>query len=127
MILALFAACGTPIDQPIDIAWDHAACDQCAMLISDPSFSAQLVTRDGERFEFDDPACVFHFIADRHPSIGNVWFRDHGSQDWLPWSTAGFVPAKGAPMDGGFAAVPAGTAGAVSFGAASGAVLSGAK
>lgn len=124
MILALLAACGTPVSEPATVNYDHVACSECAMLVSDPRFSAQLTTTEGDRYVFDDPACLFRFVADRHPSLAGVWFHDHDSQDWLPWTAVGFVPATGAPMDGGWAAVPAGTTGASSFGAASSAVLS---
>ncbi len=129
MIWTWLLACGTPLDQPVDVVLDRTACDQCAMLVSDPSFAVQLATAEGERHVFDDPACAFRFVAERHPSIAGMWFHDHtpDSEDWLSWRGVAFVPATGAPMDGGWAAVPAGTEGASSFGAASSAVLGGGR
>lgn len=125
MIFVLWA-CAPDLSAPVPVAWDHAACDHCGMLISDPRFAAQLVTRDGERREYDDPACLFRDIAQDHPSLGNVWFHDSAGDGWLPWSGVAFVPASGAPMDGGLAAVvPA--PGALSFGEASARVLGGGR
>ena len=127
MIWSLLVACAPAVDQPIEVVFDHVACAHCAMLVSEPRFAAQLATADGDRHVFDDPACLFRFVGERHPSLGGVWFHDRDTTEWLPWTGVGFVPATGAPMDGGWAAVPAGTAGAVSFGAASSAVLGGAR
>ena len=42
MILALLA-CSDP-DAPPSIAWDHAACDQCGMLVGEPASAAAIVT-----------------------------------------------------------------------------------
>jgi copper chaperone NosL len=120
-------ACGTPVDQPEHIAIDREACDACGMLISDPRFEAQLVTKEGERHTFDDPACVFRFIADHGPHLAHVWFRDSTTPDevWLEQRQVAFVRQPGSPMNGGFAAVPLGTENALSFAETSHAVLDG--
>jgi hypothetical protein len=123
MILGLLA-CAPDLSQPTPIVWDRVACDHCGMLVSDPRFAAQLVTRSGERREYDDPACLFHDIADTHPSVANAWFHD--GQDWVSWTAVEFTPAADAPMDGGVAARPAG-GGGMSFGAASALVLGSAR
>lgn len=129
MTLVLIAAfgCGTPVDRPEALVLDREACDACGMLISDPRFAAQLVTRDGDRRAFDDPACAFRYIADHGPHLAHVWFRDSTSDEevWLEQRQVAFLPAAGAPMNGGFAATPIGTPQAVSFGEASHQVLAG--
>lgn len=125
--LAVLVSCATPLDRPIDVAFDHTACAHCSMLVSDPRFAAQLATVDGERPVFDDPACLFRYVADHHPSIAGVWFHDSAGDGWLSWREVGFVPDRGAPMNGGWAAVSASTPQSVTFGAASSAVLSGAS
>jgi hypothetical protein len=91
------------------------------MIVGDPRFAAQLLTKDGERKEFDDAACAFKFILTNHPSLVHVWFRDATASDerWLDEASAVFVPTRGAPMDGGWSAAPIGTPGGVSFGEAS--------
>lgn len=125
-LLSLFASCAPALSEPTPIAYDHVACDHCGMLVSDPRFAAQLVTRDGDRHEFDDPACLFLWMVDHTPQMGNAWFRDHSTMEsevWLSWREVGFVEAEQTPMGGGWGAVPAGTVGAVSFGAASSRVV----
>jgi copper chaperone NosL len=124
-IFALLFACATPVDQPEEIALDRTSCDGCGMLISDPAYAAELVTVDGERHEFDDPACAFRWIAEHGPRLAHVWFAD-AAGDWLDWNEVAFLPAEdGPPMDGGWRAEPVGTPGGVGFGEASSAVLGG--
>ena len=86
----------------------------------------QLAT-DTERLFFDDPSCAFHAIAERDLALRHVWFRDSSlvEESWLDWREVGFVPAPGAPMDGGLAAVPAYLEGAMSFSEASSRILLG--
>jgi copper chaperone NosL len=126
LALTLFA-CGTPLDQPEPMVFDHVACDHCGMLVSDPRFAAQLVTREGDRYQFDDPACVFQHIVDHGGSLGHVWFHDSAGEGWLDHRQVGFVPASGAPMDGGLAAVPLATEEAWTFAEASARLLGGAR
>jgi hypothetical protein len=98
------------------------------MLISDPRYVTQLVTKDGERHTFDDPACAFRYIADHGPDLAHVWFRDSTTTDevWLEHRQVSFVPASDTPMDGGLAATPIGT-GTLSFAEASSQVLGGGR
>lgn len=126
MIAALLFACAVDLETPKSIVMDRSACDHCGMLVSDARFASELVTKDGTWYEFDDPACLFKFIGDKHPSIGNIWFRDSTApgEVWLNWQTVTFVRDPGAPMNGGFAAVPGGSdKSAISFSEASGFAL----
>lgn len=129
-LIAWLAGCAPDLSSPAPIPYDHVACDHCGMLISDPRFAAQLATRDGERHEFDDPACLFLWIVDHEPALAGAWFSDSSSADgdvWLSYREVGFIEAKGSPMGGGLGAVPEGTAGAISFGAASSRAVGGRK
>jgi copper chaperone NosL len=56
-------ACATP--GPGAIHYDTHACDHCRMTIADPKFAAQLVTRTGKIYRFDDPACLASFVQSR--------------------------------------------------------------
>jgi len=54
-------ACGTP--GPTPIAWGVAACDHCHMTIVDQRFAAELVTRTGKVYAFDDAGCLAAFAV----------------------------------------------------------------
>jgi hypothetical protein len=120
LFLAFVLGCSDP-NEPRAITYDHVACDHCEMLVSDRRFAVQLVEQDGRLRTFDDPACAFDYIAEETPHIGHLWFHDSttDAEVWLDWHQVSFVPAEGAPMDGGLAAVPIGTTGAISFSEAS--------
>ena len=124
--ILLLLACGPSLDHAAPIAYDHVACDHCGMIVSDPRFAVQIST-DTERLVFDDPSCAFHAIAERDLALRHVWFRDSSlaEESWLDWREVGFVPAAGAPMNGGLGAVPAYLDGALSFSEASSRILGG--
>ncbi len=54
-------ACGTP--GPTPIAFGEAACDHCHMTIVDQRFAAELVTRTGKVYAFDDVGCLATFAV----------------------------------------------------------------
>lgn len=61
---ALAVACSAllacqPAPEPIHFGED--ICASCRMTISDPRFGAELVTRKGRVYKFDDLACLFTF------------------------------------------------------------------
>lgn len=83
---------------PVDIAWDREACAHCHMLIGDPAFAAQIQTRDGRVFDFDDPGCLLAFEEEQHPDEHAVYFHVMQGDAWLPRERAAFVPVDHSPM-----------------------------
>jgi copper chaperone NosL len=79
---ALTAACSRPGPGPI--LYDADACDHCRMTIADPRFAAQVVTRTGKRYVFDDPGCVAGFLSSGRVAtadIHSIWFNDYANSD----------------------------------------------
>ncbi len=99
---------------PVPVAWDEAACAECRMHVGDPRFAAQLQTEDGDVLNFDDPGCLFRYRAKNHPDVHAVYFHAHEGDEWLPEKATAFGSVSETPMGSGLAAVPRGTAGAVS-------------
>ncbi len=120
------SACAPDLNRPQPVAWDREACSSCGMLVSDPHTAAQLVTREGKVYQFDDPGCLFKHMADHHPVVKRIWFRDSqrgGEEAWLAWEGASFLPGQETPMGSGLYAVPLGSPGSISFSEASNRVL----
>lgn len=118
VVLALglaFAACSRGDRGPVAIAYDHEACTHCHMLIGDPRYAAQLITTEGDVRSFDDPGCLLVYLAEQHPHVRALWFRDSRADRWLSGADTRFLPGAQTPMGWGFAAVPAGTPGALSL------------
>lgn len=105
--LAAFA-CTTP--GPRAFHYDVDSCDHCRMTIADPRFAAQLVTRTGKIYRFDDPGCVVAFLAAHRlgeADVHSVWLNDHANPDTrVDARNAVFIVSDRikAPMNGGMAA-----------------------
>jgi hypothetical protein len=116
-MLLLLLACAADPDAPPEIAYDVAACDECGMLVGDPTHAAALVDGEGHTRVFDDPGCLFRYVAEQHPTVTRMWFSD-GTR-WYREGEVGFVVGGDTPMASGLHAVPAETPGALGVGEAS--------
>ena len=112
--LAVHRAQALP-EGPQPVGWDREGCAECHMLISDKHFAAQLQTAAGEVLNFDDLGCLMTYIADQHPQIHALYFRESRSGEWLTPEQAGFVPTAQSPMGYGLACVCKSTPGALSY------------
>lgn len=112
--LAVHRAQALP-EGPQLVGWDREGCAECHMLISDRHFAAQLQTATGEVLNFDDPGCLMTYVADQHPKIHALYFRDSRSGEWLSAEEAGFVPTAQSPMGYGLACVRKTSPGAISY------------
>jgi copper chaperone NosL len=77
-MMALMIACHRPAPGPIRYGSD--ACDHCRMTIMSPFFAAQLVTRTGKTYRFDDPGCLVAFVSAgrvHDKAIHSAWVNDH--------------------------------------------------
>ena len=109
LVLAVLAACGSIPDAPTAIAYDREPCAHCHMLIGDSRFAVQLVTDDGDVLDFDDPGCALRYLAELHPAVHRLWFRDHRRDRWTAARDVHFVRGVDTPMGYGLAADSAGT------------------
>ena len=99
-----------PPTGPVPIDWDRANCAECKMAISDRNFAAQLQTREGEVYNFDDPGCLFVFLK-KHPDlkVRAIYFWSYTTKKWLRESETAFIRVERSPMGYGIASVPKGT------------------
>jgi copper chaperone NosL len=111
VLLGLFTltltSCSTD-PQPIRIGQDN--CDFCKMTISDNRFGAEIVTKKGKVFKFDDEHCIVRFLqTNKIPKqqIGAVYFANFSSpHQLLNVEQAIFLqsPSLKSPMNGNIAA-----------------------
>jgi len=93
----------------VPVVWDREVCAHCKMHVGDPRFAAQLQTNRGDVYNFDDPGCLFDFLAAYEPSVHALYFRNFEDDAWLSESEVGFLPVEDSPMGYGIRAVPKGT------------------
>jgi copper chaperone NosL len=123
LAVAALLACRAIPDEPAAIAYDREPCTHCHMLIGDARYAAQLVTDDGDVLDFDDPGCVMTYLAEHHPRVHRLWFRDARRDRWLSADDAHFVPGAATPMGYDLAAVDAATPGGLTLAQATARVL----
>ena len=100
---------------PVTPLFDKEACAYCKMHVGEPPFAAQLQTKAGDVWFYDDPGCLADHLIDENPAVHAIWFRHHREVRWVAADQAGFVAVQPTPMGFGFGAVDAGTPGAISF------------
>lgn len=108
--VAVAAACAGPA--PRAIAYGTDECAHCHMTIAEPRLAAQLVTRTGKTYVFDDPGCLADFLAagmvDRS-AIHSAWIADYTARTerLLPAEAAWLVQSDRirTPMNNRIAAV----------------------
>ena len=118
-VVALIAAAvhyGTRIPDSVQpIAWNSEACAHCHMLIGDPAFAAQVITKDGDVLSFDDPGCAARYLREHRGQVHRAWFHEGRGKRWLAVADVGFVRVAASPMGSGVIAVPKTTPGALTL------------
>jgi copper chaperone NosL len=110
LTLALFTLASCAIaPEAVNVGSDE--CAHCRMAISEPKYSAQLLTRTGLAHKFDSIECLAAFMqganAPAADMLHSVWVADFNSPTtWVRASEAIYVQGSGipSPMGGGLAA-----------------------
>jgi copper chaperone NosL len=95
---------------PEPIVTGKDQCDFCKMTVSDDRYGAEIVTKKGKVFKFDDAHCIFSFIekngVDKN-SVKDIYFKDFsGNHALLKANEAFFLKSDQlrSPMGGNVAA-----------------------
>lgn len=108
ILSSLFISSCSTGPEPIKIGSDN--CNYCKMTITDNRFAAEIVTKKGKVFKYDDSHCLFAGIADRTidtTTIKDIYFTDFCSPHNLIKAESGFYIMSEelkAPMGGDIAA-----------------------
>jgi copper chaperone NosL len=72
-----FSSCGTTNFEPIDFGKE--ACAHCKMTILDRRYFAEMITKKGRVYKFDDVLCMKKFIDDNNMSshIGKLFVANY--------------------------------------------------
>jgi copper chaperone NosL len=113
LFFALFIIGCNPKPENISLGKDN--CAECKMTIMDARFSAEIVTKKGKVYKFDDVHCVAIFLKRRGVELDNIHqtlFTDYNkSNEFVKVSAAEFVVSSQlkSPMGGNAAAFKNGT------------------
>ena len=72
LLILLFVSCSAD-PQPLQYGKD--ACHTCKMTLVDKKFGAELVTKKGKVYKFDDVNCMINFYNSGYEEFGNIAHR----------------------------------------------------
>jgi len=105
--LLTLMSCGSNEPKPIKINTD--ACDFCKMTIANGKFGAELITKKGRYYKFDDLACMVQFAKSNTVVPYQSFFVNNYTKDntLIPAETAFFIKSDeiNSPMRGNMAAL----------------------
>lgn len=108
LFVLLLNSCST---KPQPFAYGKDSCDDCKMTIMDPKFGAEIITKKGRVYKFDDVHCMAHFIkagSVKPADIAKKVFIDYeNNKNFLDVQSIFFVvsPQLKSPMNGNAAAL----------------------
>ena len=106
MVLLILVSCTTS-PEPIKVGTDN--CTFCKMTISDARYGAEIVTKKGKRYKFDDAHCVLAYLKNLadEKEISDIYFTDFdGKHELVKAGSALFFQSDqlNSPMGGNVAA-----------------------
>jgi len=106
ILLVGFESCNTGV-VPIQIGIDN--CTFCKMTISDVRFGAEIITKKGKVYKFDDAHCILSFLQLNRPNqkdIKNIYFTDFDQHSLVKINEVSLFKSDAlrSPMGGNIAA-----------------------
>jgi copper chaperone NosL len=107
IVIALFLPfCSSGI-KPVDLNPEDM-CSFCRMAISEKQFAAEIITKNGDIFKFDDIGCMLNYIKGKklRNEIAASYVMDFEKRNWIAADHANYVATSEVqtPMGGGFLA-----------------------
>lgn len=83
VIVSLLSGCNT---EPVPIEYGKDMCHACKMTLMDSKFGAEIVTRKGKVYKFDDVNCMlgfYHSDLEAHSNIQHILVIDYAKPEQL--------------------------------------------
>jgi len=102
-IVVLIMGCN-PKAEKINLGKDQ--CAECKMTIVDPKFGAEILTKKGKAYKFDDTHCIAYFLERRGVELSNIYHvffvNYNGNNELVDVDSAEFVVSSRlkSPMGG---------------------------
>ncbi len=99
------SACAPPGPRPL--AFNEEPCAHCHMTIADPRFGAELATRTGRVFAFDDVGCMAAWLREHPTEVAGAWVMNFVDHRWMAADSAMYLESDSlrTPMASGLAAL----------------------
>jgi len=90
--------------EPIEIKAKEYQCSECNMDIEDLNYTAELITKDGVTYFFDDIGCVVLWLKDHSPKDSKIVTKTLDTNRWIDIKRAYYSRTVPSPMGYGMGA-----------------------
>ncbi len=80
-------------------------CSECSMNIEDLTYAAQIISKNGNTYFFDDIGCLVLWLQNHSPDIQRMLTQTQDTHKWIDVKKAWYSRIAPSPMGYGFAAV----------------------
>ena len=91
--------------QAVPVKAKEYQCSECSMDVEDLDYAAQLISREGNTYFFDDIGCVVLWLENHSPDTHSILTQTLDTHQWIDAKKAWYSRIAPSPMGYGFAAV----------------------
>lgn len=106
---------GNKIYQPVTVKSGQYQCSECNMDVKEIQYMAELVTKEGDTYFFDDIGCLVLWMKNHHPNIEKRFTQTLDTHRWIEVESAWYTRMADSPMGYGFGAYEKRQEGFVSY------------
>jgi len=106
---------GNTAHQAIPIKSKEYQCSECNMDVEELDYAAQLITKEGDTYFYDDIGCVVLWLENHSPDMQIILTQTLDTHQWIDATKAWYSRIAPSPMGYGFAAVEKHKEGLVSY------------
>lgn len=106
---------GNMAHEAVHIKSKEYQCSECSMDVEALDYAAQLITKEGDTYFYDDIGCVVLWLENYSPDIQIILTQTLDSHQWVDAKKAWYSRIAPSPMGYGFAAVEKQKEGLVSY------------
>ncbi len=106
---------GNTTHKPIIIKPKEYTCSQCNMKIEDLKYQAQIITKDGVTYFFDDISCVVLWLKNHTLKDATIITMTLDTHNWIDVTKAWYTRTAPSPMGYGMAAYEEKKEGLISY------------
>jgi len=89
---------------PLPLKLHHLQDPECKMVVKDKKYAAQIASKSGKTWAFDDIGCMILWLKDKDDKDAKLWVHTIDSDEWIDAKSAYYTFDEDTPMHHGFGA-----------------------
>lgn len=90
--------------QSVTVKPGQYQCSECNMDVEEIQYMAELITKEGDTYFFDDIGCLVLWMENHHPNIEKRFTQTLDTHRWIEVQNAWYARTAASPMGYGFGA-----------------------